>query len=746
MTLKARALISSRRLQAALVATAMAAGSLALAASSQAATPSISAKQEQGLTTMWSGQPSGIGLSVGPEVGWNAGLESLTAKPANYYRLWDMKVAWRDTNPSAGVFDFSILDKRIAQVEAWGGRPVMVLGLTPQWAASDSADKGWGAGAASPPSDMSTWRAYVKAVVARYGSRIAAYETWNEANLQTFWTGTAGQMAEMTRIAAQEIGNSAIVLAPSVTTRLPGGKKFSAEYVTALGESGTSVIDAWTLHTYPAGNAGPSPEEACAARANGIIEWQKTLIDTVGPTSPYLSKQLWDTEVNYGLAGPGATPHTDWNDAAGSVLLECTYDDSKYLGVDVTFWYEYTAAPFSLLGVQFTPSTLFMNAAWNGLAGHVAAAERNAWIPKLGDGAATPATETPTVDPSAGTTPVPPVTVLQEQQPTAGGSVTVIGGAVATCSQTSSATGTITGCGAPPVKLYCSAGPILGGELQGRVSPAALLPGLYVSVMDGMVQVTTPSWMSFSPGQFGYTPGFVQPPVVLPTNPGLQFSPPPVFDPNAIGTAPSGSQSSNVDCEVRSRSGAALVPQAKAAKATGANIPVGGTLHFQAGGYAPKSSVSMYLNSSTTPIGSLLTDDTGRVAGWVRVPSGTSLGTNRFQLVGTLADKRTAGIITGFTVHAPKRVVLSTSTALSATAKKLSPATVKALTVFTNKLPTTIPSGCAIAATAQGKSRAAVAAQAALAKAKMAGSGITCSTKVKAGSANKLTVVVRTAK
>lgn len=119
MTFKARALSSSRRLQAALVATAMAAGSLALAASSQAATPSISAKQEQGLTTMWSGQPSGIGLSVGPEVGWNAGLESLTAKPANYYRLWDMKVAWRDTNPSAGVFDFSILDKRIAQVEAW---------------------------------------------------------------------------------------------------------------------------------------------------------------------------------------------------------------------------------------------------------------------------------------------------------------------------------------------------------------------------------------------------------------------------------------------------------------------------------------------------------------------------------------------------------------------------------------------------------------------------------------------------
>ena len=94
--------------------------------------------KEEGLTTLQSAAPSAneFSLSVGPEVGWNAGLEGLRPPPAAMYRLWDMNVAWRDVNPQPGTFDWSILDRRVALVESWGGRPFLVLGLTPQWAAS----------------------------------------------------------------------------------------------------------------------------------------------------------------------------------------------------------------------------------------------------------------------------------------------------------------------------------------------------------------------------------------------------------------------------------------------------------------------------------------------------------------------------------------------------------------------------------------------------------------------------------
>ncbi len=133
-------------------------------------------EQRNGMAIFQTAGNSNPFLSVGPEVGWNAGLEGLRPLGSPLYRLWDMKVAWRDVNPAPDFFDWSILDRRIAQTEAWGGRPLMVLGLTPQWAASNptAGDPRWGAGTASAPASLDSWRAYVRALVQRYGNRIGA--------------------------------------------------------------------------------------------------------------------------------------------------------------------------------------------------------------------------------------------------------------------------------------------------------------------------------------------------------------------------------------------------------------------------------------------------------------------------------------------------------------------------------------------------------------------------------------------
>lgn len=78
-------------------------------------------------------------------------------------------------------------------------------------------------------------------------------------------------------------------------------------------------------------------------------------------------------------------------------------------------------------------------------------------------------------------------------------------------------------------------------------------PGLYVQVLDGMINVSNGGGsQNFAAGQFGYTPSFQQPPVVLPANPGIHFTPPPAFSSSsashgdAAGTGNKGS-----DCEVR---------------------------------------------------------------------------------------------------------------------------------------------------------------------------------------------------
>ena len=62
-----------------------------------------------------------------------------------------------------------------------------------------------------------------------------------------------------------------------------------------------------------------------------------------------------------------------------------------------------------------------------------------------------------------------------------------------------------------------------------------LAPGLHVSVTDGVIFLTNQGGsQNFNAGQFGYVPSFNQPPVIVPANPGIQFTPPPSFQ------APSG--------------------------------------------------------------------------------------------------------------------------------------------------------------------------------------------------------------
>lgn len=87
-------------------------------------------------------------------------------------------------------------------------------------------------------------------------------------------------------------------------------------------------------------------------------------------------------------------------------------------------------------------------------------------------------------------------------------------------------------------------------------APAPVLaPGLHVAVLDGMIVVTNAGGsQNFPAGQFGFVPNPHQPAIVVPQNPGLQFTPPPSFS-GAVG-GPLASQGpaavrDAVDCIVR---------------------------------------------------------------------------------------------------------------------------------------------------------------------------------------------------
>lgn len=97
------------------------------------------------------------------------------------------------------------------------------------------------------------------------------------------------------------------------------------------------------------------------------------------------------------------------------------------------------------------------------------------------------------------------------------------------------------------------AGPLALGGAQPPGTPV-LPPGLHLQVTDGAIIVTNSGGsLGFQAGQFGYVPSVNQPPVIVPSNPGIQFVPPPSFNSGSGGpTASNGpGQGQATDCIVR---------------------------------------------------------------------------------------------------------------------------------------------------------------------------------------------------
>jgi hypothetical protein len=64
---------------------------------------------------------------------------------------------------------------------------------------------------------------------------------------------------------------------------------------------------------------------------------------------------VWDTELNYGLAGPGpSNPHRAIAGAKARDWVVQTMFDSLAAGIARTYWYIWTAQPYPLLGLQLT--------------------------------------------------------------------------------------------------------------------------------------------------------------------------------------------------------------------------------------------------------------------------------------------------------------------------------------------------------------------------------------------------------
>jgi len=273
--------------------------------------------------------------------------ETIPNVPVGYLRLWDTETTWRDIEPTKGAFDWRKLERQIQTGQVLDAKVMYVLGGTPAWAGDGSVT--------SAPKNVADWRAYVKAVACRFPNSIHAYEIWNEANLQTFWTGSATQMADLTLAAFEEIracSPNALVVAASTTTRASGSfATFFPAYLEELKKRNWPA-DAYSVHSYPAASGNSE------ARIQGVGQF-RTMLALAG--APFTT--VFDTEVNYGLAGLGEGKR-DIGGVDAMTLLSRTYIDSARYGFGSTFWYVWTAQPDGKFGIQFTPNATAEQRAW----------------------------------------------------------------------------------------------------------------------------------------------------------------------------------------------------------------------------------------------------------------------------------------------------------------------------------------------------------------------------------------------
>jgi hypothetical protein len=309
----------------------------ALPASATSGAPAHSAHHRHGADTVYRHhsvhvRPSFFGLHDGSGLAYGH-------LPFGSLRLWDAGVTWKDIETSPGVYDWTRLDSLVSAAQAHHVQVTLVLAMTPSFYSSAPS---------LPPEDLGAFTRYVEAVMSRYrffqGHRgISAYQVWNEGNVPYFWTGTPAQLAQLTSIVdsvRDAVDPRATVVAPSFAVRLPFQRAWMSRYQHQQvdGRPVWTYYDANALSLYPKASYGGrtgGPEDAIRL----LAKVQRGLHRAGVPGR----KQLWATEINYGLTGGGvatgpATPIAQSRQVA-NVLR--TYLLGAAHGLSKVFWYRY---------------------------------------------------------------------------------------------------------------------------------------------------------------------------------------------------------------------------------------------------------------------------------------------------------------------------------------------------------------------------------------------------------------------
>lgn len=223
-----------------------------------------------------------------------------------------VQVSWKlyQSAPDQYTEDrFGELDRLVQQANANGIAVLLSVSKAPEWSRPTTELDG-------PPSDFNLYYRFMYYLAARYQANVAAYELWNEPNLQREWNGSplsAADLVDLIRAGAQGVRDAypdAIVIsAAPATTGINDGvvaiddRQFLRQMIQA---GAADVVDAIGVHPYGWGNA---PDSSLAAPETAVPSHNDHpsffFYDTLHDYHAILDensidKPLWVTEFGWG--------------------------------------------------------------------------------------------------------------------------------------------------------------------------------------------------------------------------------------------------------------------------------------------------------------------------------------------------------------------------------------------------------------------------------------------------------------
>ncbi|MCA9949852.1 MAG: cellulase family glycosylhydrolase [Anaerolineales bacterium] len=248
------------------------------------------------------------------------------------------QVSWKVYEPQQGQYAADRFDELDRLVEAANNHGIQVLlsvSKAPEWSRATTAMDG-------PPTDYSHFQNFMHMLASRYQGQVAAYELWNEPNLQREWNGTPLNATDLVNLIAQgsagvRAGDPAalIISAAPATTGINDGVVAIDDrvFLRQMLDAGVgNMVDGIGAHPYgwanpPDGSSTDANQTAPSHNDHPSFFFADTLQDYSVILAEYgfADKQIWVTEFGWGsfesfdaLPPPGAefmTAVSEWQQA-----------------------------------------------------------------------------------------------------------------------------------------------------------------------------------------------------------------------------------------------------------------------------------------------------------------------------------------------------------------------------------------------------------------------------------------------